>query len=161
FANAPLRLTHSAYHQNIAQTQWLPLYLLAVFALVDRPSWRTAAGAAAAAAALVLSNDYGGFIGAVMTPIVVVAYWWAGARASQDWRRLARSAGALAVIGAGAVAAIAAAAPRVLAASGLPAFPASDVARYSARWWAYFVPAVDHPVFGALASSVQARQGVT
>jgi hypothetical protein len=28
------------------------------------------------------------------------------------------------------------------------AFPTEDLARYGARWWAYFLPPVYHPLFG-------------
>src|SRR5580704_853974 len=62
FMLAPFHFAQAAYHPHIAQTQWTPLYFLALFALVDRPSIRRALGLAAAGAALVLTNDYGGFI---------------------------------------------------------------------------------------------------
>jgi hypothetical protein len=74
FAFAPLRLVHAAYHPHIVQTQWLPLYLLALFALIDRPTWWRAAGVAVSCAGLALSNYYGGLIGAVITPLAIVAY---------------------------------------------------------------------------------------
>jgi len=47
--------------------------LLALFALIDRPTWR-AAGVAVSRAGLALSNYYGGLIGAVITPLAIVAY---------------------------------------------------------------------------------------
>ncbi len=47
FAFSPFHLAHAAYHPHIAQTQWLPLYLLALWRCLDeatlargRRSWR-------------------------------------------------------------------------------------------------------------------------
>ena len=62
FAFAPVHVAHAAYHPHIAQVQWIPLYLLALFAAVDRPSLPRLAWLGAAVAALVLSNYYGALI---------------------------------------------------------------------------------------------------
>src|SRR4029077_3208292 len=35
FAFSPFHLAHAAYHAHIAQTQWLPLYLLALWRCMD------------------------------------------------------------------------------------------------------------------------------
>src|SRR5690606_18452927 len=75
FAFAPLHLAHAAYHPHTAQTQWIPLYFLALFAALDRRSWRRWALVAAAAAALALSNLYGAFICAALTPVVLLRNW--------------------------------------------------------------------------------------
>ena len=45
FAFAPVHVAHAAYHPHIAQVQWIPLYLLALFA-ARRSSIATAAGMA-------------------------------------------------------------------------------------------------------------------
>lgn len=68
FAFAPLHTAHAAYHPHTAQTQWLPLYFLALWMARARPSPRRLAFWAATAAALALSNWYGAFIAAFMTP---------------------------------------------------------------------------------------------
>jgi hypothetical protein len=39
------------------------------------------------------------------------------------------------------------------------AFDISDIGRFSARWWAYFIPAVDQPVVGSVGARALARAG--
>jgi hypothetical protein len=158
FAFAPLHLAHAAYHPHVAQTHWLPLYLLALVAAIDRPTRPRAVWLALACGGLVLSNFYAGLIGAVITPFVLPVYWWVSPRAARGARNLLAPAavlGALAIAGAAAVRTVA---PEVFA---QPAFAtqASDVARYSARWWAYLVPPVEHVAFGEWASAVFGRAG--
>ena len=53
FTFAPVRLAHAAYHVHIVQTQWLSLYLLALWSLVDRSTWTRAFLLAAATIFLV------------------------------------------------------------------------------------------------------------
>src|SRR6187399_2907600 len=89
FAFAPVHVAHAAYHPHIAQVQWIPLYLLALFAAIDRPSSRRLAWLAAAVAALVLSNYYGALIGALVTPVAIVAYWLLMPRERRTWWGLA------------------------------------------------------------------------
>ena len=74
YAFLPFHVTQAAGHPHVAQTQWLPLYLLALWRCVDRPDLRRAALLLAAAAAVALSNFYGGFIAAVLSPVALVAY---------------------------------------------------------------------------------------
>ncbi len=38
YAFAPFHLAHAAYHPHIAQTQWIPLYLLALWRCLDNAS---------------------------------------------------------------------------------------------------------------------------
>ena len=89
FAFAPVHVAHAAYHPHITQVQWIPLYLLALFAAVDRPSFPRLAWLGAAVAALVLSNFYGALIGALVTPAAMAAYWCLMPRERRTWRGLA------------------------------------------------------------------------
>ena len=50
FAFSPFHLAHAAYHPHIAQTQWLPLYLLALWRCLDEAT-RARGGVPAAATA--------------------------------------------------------------------------------------------------------------
>ena len=161
FMLAPFHVAQAAYHPHIAQTEWLPLYFLALFALVDRPSAWRAVGLATACGALVLSNDYGGLIGAVTTPVALVSYWWASPRASRSWHRLAVAAATLAGIAAAGLLAILRVAPQLIATPGRFAFPLDDIGWYSARWWAYLVPPVDHAWLGTTSTRLFARFHVT
>jgi hypothetical protein len=161
FMLAPFHVAQAAYHPHIAQTEWIPLYFLALFALVDRPSvWRIVL-LAAASTALVLSNDYGGLIGAVITPVALVSYWWASPGAPRSWPRLAAALATLAGIATLGVVAILRVAPQLLATPGRFAAPLDDVGWYSARWWAYLVPPVDHGWLGAASTRLFARLNVT
>ena len=161
FMLAPFHLAQAAYHPHIAQTQWVPLYFLALFALIDRPSIWRAVGLAAAGAALVLSNDYGGFIGAVLTPAAGLAYWWTSPRAARSPQALATAAFILMTLAGAGLVVVSRVARPLLATPDRFAFPLDDIGWYRARPWAYFVPPVDHPAFGALAARTFVDRGVT
>src|SRR5580704_9514955 len=75
YAFSPFHLAHAAYHPHIAQTQWVPLYLLALWRCLDDASPVAAGVLAAATMAVTLSNFYAGLIMAVITPVAVAAYW--------------------------------------------------------------------------------------
>ncbi|MGE5834241.1 MAG: hypothetical protein ACM4AI_07165 [Acidobacteriota bacterium] len=161
FTFAPVRLAHAAYHPHIVQTQWLVLYLLSLFALVDAPSWFRAAAVTVAFAAMVLSNYYAGLIGAVVTPIALVAYWASRPPGVRTFRSLAIAMATVTGVAAAGITAIAASRPDVFTQRSLFAFDISDIPRFSARWWAYLTPPVDHPFLGAWAANLFSRNGET
>ena len=80
FAFSPFHLAHAAYHPHIAQTQWVPLYLLALWRCLDRSSAAAVGVLAVSIVGVTLSNFYGGLIAAVITPAAVAAYWFFVAR---------------------------------------------------------------------------------
>ena len=73
FAFSPFHIAHAAYHPHIAQTQWLPLYLLALWRCMDEATPLAVAFLIATSVAVTLSNFYGGLIAAVITPIAIGA----------------------------------------------------------------------------------------
>ena len=155
FAFSPFHLAHAAYHPHIAQTQWLPLYLLALWRCMDRATWLALAFLTVAAAAVTLSNFYGGLIAAVITPIAMGVYWFARARfAPQAPRRLAITVGALAGLTVAGLAFVWWNAPGVVKDRAAFAFTRGDLFRYSAKWWSYLVPPVAHPLLGGLARRI-------
>src|SRR3984893_291746 len=60
FAFSPFHLAHAAYHPHIAQTEWVPLYLLALWRCLDDVSFAAVSFLGVAAAGVTLSNFYGG-----------------------------------------------------------------------------------------------------
>jgi hypothetical protein len=161
FAFSPFHLAHAAYHPHVAQVQWLPLYLLALWRCVDRPSPPAIALLAAASTMVVLSNFYGGLIAAVMTPVALAAYWVVTRDAHpRPVRRLAITAGSLGIIAAAGLVYVMYAAGSVLASPADFAFPRDDLFRYSAKWWGYLVPPAAHPLMGAMAHRVWDAAGV-
>ncbi|WP_396936712.1 hypothetical protein [Mycolicibacterium sp.] len=160
FTFAPLHLAHAAYHPHIAQTQWLPVYVLALAAAIDRPSLLRLGALIGAAAGLVLSNFYGGLIGAVISPVFLVSYWWTSPH-RPPVRHLWITASTLGGLAAAGLAMLAFLYPQLVNSVSTYAVPVSDVARYSARWWAYGLPSVSHVVFGPDAADVLVRNGVT
>ena len=169
FAFSPFHLAHAAYHPHIAQTQWLPLYLLALWRCLDSGSWSAVAFLTAATVAVTLSNFYGGLIAAVITPIAVAAYWLARVRSappaggpqSLNGRatahaspRLAVTLGTLACLAVAGLALVWWTAPSVVTDRAAFAFPREDLFRYSAKWWSYLVAPVAHPLLGATARRV-------
>ncbi len=160
FAFAPFHFAHAAYHPHVAQVQWIPLYFLALWRLAVRGvNGARIAGVAVAGALVTLSNFYGGFIAIVLTPVSVVAFWLANRRGRRALDLLAMSAALGAVV---AVAAIAAwtLAPNVLRNPQQFAVSRDELFVYSARWWSYVLPAIDHPVLGAWARGRWAQYGI-
>jgi hypothetical protein len=154
FAFSPFHVAHAAYHPHVAQIQWLPLYLLALWRSMDEASWLAVAALGLATATVTLSNFYGGLIAAVITPVAVGAYWLARARfAQRAGRHLAVTVGALAGLACVGLAFVAWQAPGLVNDRAL-AFPRQDLFSYSAKWWSYVVPPVAHPLLGGLARRI-------
>ncbi len=161
FAFSPFHLAHAAYHPHIAQIQWLPLYLLALWRCLDAATPGAVATLAAATVAVTLSNFYGGFIAAVITPIAVTAYWVTTRRAgTQPLRRLGVTTGALLFMAAAGLTYAWFAASAVEMNPAVFAFTRADLFRYSAKWWSYLVPPVSNPLLGATARRVWDGAGV-
>jgi hypothetical protein len=161
FAFSPFHLAHAASHVHIAQTQWLPLYLLALFRCLDEPTPKAVGLLAVATAAVTLSNFYGGLIAAVITPVAIGAYWLAGSRtAARSTRRLVITIGSLLIIAGAGVMYAWSVAHAVVVDRAAFAFPRADLFRYSARWWSYFLPPVGHPVLGDTARRIWLDAGV-
>ena len=158
FAFAPPHLAQAAYHPHIAQTQWLPLYFLALWAAVERFSAARAALLLLASAALALSNIYSAFIAAVLTPGAIIA---AVALHRGRARNGALTMGALVAAAVVVLVAARLALPDLFATTSSLAFQRADVARYGAQWFAYFVPSVDHPLWGDSAARLWADRGMT
>ena len=160
FAFAPVHVAHAAYHPHIAQVQWIPLYLLALFAAVDRPSLPRLAWLVAAVAALVLSNYYGALIGALVTPAAIVAYWWLMPRERRTWWGLAAPSLLLTALCLSAYTVLRIAHPSFLTEAWQPQNQLEALGLYSAKWEAYILPPVDHPVVGPLSRRIWDAKGV-
>jgi len=151
-AFSPFHLAHAAYHPHVAQLHWLPLYLLVLWRCLDRPTWRAAVLLALAVAAVTLSNFYGGFIAAVITPVAIVTYWFFTMRREPaSIRRVMVTLAALVVVAiAGAGYASYQAGDIVRGESSID-FARRDLSRYGATWWSYLAPPVGQPWFGEMA----------
>jgi len=150
YAFSPFHLAHAAYHPHIAQAQWMPLYLLALWGCLDRASPAAVGFLAAASLAVTLSNFYGGLIAAVITPVAVAAYWLVMCRTDRgSMRRLGITLGSLVLIGAAGLAYASYAAHVVIVNREAFAFRRADLFEFSAKWWSYLVPPVEHPLLGA------------
>lgn len=162
YAFSPFHLAHAAYHPHIAQTQWVPLYLVALWRCLDTATPRAIGLLGAATMAVVLSNLYGALIAAAITPVAVAAYWWV-ARAGQAraGRDLAVTLASLALVTMAAGAYLwHATSPVVIAHAAAFAFPRADLFRYSATWWGYLVPPAGHPWLGQAVRDFWAAAGV-
>ena len=162
YAFLPFHVAHATGHPHVAQTQWLPLYLLALWQCVDRPNVRSAFLLLAAAAAVVLSNFYGGLIAVVLSPVALVAHGLVSPRRPGEGRlrRMALTCLTLAAVAAAGVLLLYRFAPAVLLRPGSFAFPRSDLFLYSAKWWSYLVPPVDHPLAGSRIRQFWAGRGL-
>ncbi len=155
YAFSPFHVAHAAYHPHVAQTQWIPLYLLALWRCLDHASLAALLWLGVATMAVTLSNFYGGFIAAVITPVAVAAYWLSARRAGTgSVRGLGVTAGGLLMIAASGIGYAACAASDVVVNLAAVAFPRADLFRYSATWWGYLVPPVAHPLLGVTAHRV-------
>ena len=171
YAFSPFHLAHAAYHPHIAQIQWVPLYLLALWRCLDDASPLAIAFLAAATMTVTLSNFYGGLIAAVITPVAVAAYWFFPVRRREVGpnepglesirrRHLIITIASLVLIAAAGLAYALYAARAVVLDRTAFAFPRDDLFRYSAKWWSYLVPPVEHPLLGATARRIWTAAGV-
>ncbi len=162
YAFLPFHVMQAGGHPHIAQTQWLPLYLLALWACVDRPGPGRAALLLLSAAAVSLADFYAGFIVAVLSPIALLAYGIASSPPSKESRVRRMGATALVLLGAAiaGVVAIRAFVPAVAANPQASAFSRSDLFAWSARWWSYLVPPADHPIWGSAVREFWSRREV-
>jgi hypothetical protein len=160
YAFSPFHVAQAAYHTHIAQTQWIPLYLLALWRCLDDASPSTISVLGAATVGVTLSNFYGGFIAAVITPVAVAAYWLATRQQDGSSRRLGLTVGSLVLIAACGIAYASYAARDVVSNRAAFAFPRTDLFGFSATWWSYLVPPVAHPLIGATVHRFWAAEGV-
>jgi len=149
YAFSPFHLAHAAYHPHIAQTQWVPLYLLALWRCLDAATPAAVAFLGLATLAVTLSNFYGGLIAAVITPAAVAAYWLVMPRQhKRRFHALTVTVLSLVLIAACGLAYAAYAAHDVVANAEDFAAPRAELFIYSAKWWSYLVPPVAHPLLG-------------
>jgi hypothetical protein len=160
YAFAPFHLAQAAYHPQVAQTHWMPLYLLALWRCLDAATPARVGLLAAATIALSLSNLYGGAIAAVITPVAIAAHWAANGARRQATRGAAAAACTLAVIAVAGAAYLAHGAPAAVAHYRAFAFPRADLFLYSAKWWSYLLPPVAHPWLGAAVRRTWEAAGV-
>jgi hypothetical protein len=161
FAFSPFHLAHAAYHPHVAQTQWVPLYLLALWRCLDRSTPAAVGLLATAIAGVTLSNFYGGLIAAVTTPLAIAAYWFfISRREPRSLGHLAITVSILAVGAAGGAAYVWLTARALVVDRFAFGLPREDLFRYSARWWSYLVPPVEHPLLGGIAERVWNAAGV-
>lgn len=162
YAFSPFHIAHAAYHPHIAQIQWVPLAMLALWRAVERADPRRLALLLASLSLVALSNFYFGLVVGVLLPVLLVAAWWsrdrdAGGRPAIE---LARVAAVLAgLTGAGWLYARLFA-PAVLDDASTLAWPRQDLVEYTARWWSYLVPPVDHPWLDGVARRAMAAGDV-
>jgi len=160
-AFSPFHLAHAGYHPHIAQVQWLPLYFLALWRFIDRPAPGRLAALAAATAAVTLSNLYGGLAAAVITPVAAVAYWAATRhRYDRPGPRLALTTTGLLLLGVAGLIYMKWALPAAVAEGAAVVATRADLFLYSAKWWSYLVPPVEHPLFGSAATRLWSNAGV-
>jgi hypothetical protein len=162
YAFLPFHVAQASGHPHAAQTQWLPLYLLALWRCIDRPSLARGALLCVSAAAVALADFYGGLIAAVLSPVALVAYGVVSPN-SPSAGRLRRVA-IVVVILAGAAGAglmlIHHFAPAILLTPGSLAFERGDLFAWSARWWSYLIPPAEHPIWGTTVREFWARRDV-
>lgn len=145
-AFSPFHLAHAAYHPHIAQLQWLPWYLLALWRCLDRPARAAAALLACAVVGVTLSNFYGGLIAAAITPVTMAAYWHFRMRQEpRATRRLLLTAAALVVMAIAGASYAVSVAGDLFSGAAPPVVASRDLSKYAATWWSYLVPPASHP----------------
>lgn len=160
FAFAPFHLAQAAYHVHVAQTQWIALYLLALWRALDRGAPAALLWLAAAIVGVTLSNFYGSLIAAVITPIAALGYWAVLRHTAGAGRHLSLVVGTLVILAGGGLAlAWLAGHPAVVDPAGF-GYPAADIPRYGAQWWSYFVPPLAHPLLGSLSAGFFNAAGI-
>jgi hypothetical protein len=161
FAFSPFHLAQAAYHPHIAQTQWVPLFLLALWRCLDRSTPAAVAFLALSVVGVTLSNFYGGLIAAVLAPLAAAAYWVVAVRGRpRAGVHLAVTAATLVVLAGAGLAYAWYAAPGLFTSGADFAFVREDLFLHSAKWWSYLVPPLAHPLLGGFARRVWDGAGV-
>jgi hypothetical protein len=161
FAFSPFHLAQAAYHPHIAQTQWMPLYLLALWRCMDRATIAAVGLLGLSIAAVTLSNFYGGFIAAVITPVAVGTYWFFESRRHpQSARSLVITLGCLVIAALVGLGAVWYQAHDVVVNREAFAFPRADLFRYSAKWWSYLLPPVANTFVGRSVQRAWSAAGI-
>lgn len=162
YAFSPFHIAHAAYHPHIAQIQWVPLAMLALWRAVEMADVRRLALLLASLSLVALSNFYFGLVVGVLLPAMLVAAWWsrdreAGGRPAIE---LSRVVAVLAVLAGAGWLYARLFAPAVLDDASTLAWPRQDLVDYTARWWSYLVPPVDHPWLDGVARRAMAAGDV-
>ena len=161
FAFAPFHVAQAAYHPHIAQTQWIPLFLLALWQGLDRGTARAMAWLAMVLVAVVLSNLYGGLIVAAVTPAAALGYWATRTRYQpRGGRHLSVVVITLLTIAIGGIVYVVGTGHPAAVRPASFGYPEADLFRYSARWWSYVMPPLAHPLLGDIAADLWGRAGV-
>ena len=163
YAFLPFHVAHATNHPHVAQTQWLPLYFLALWRCLDRPDLRRASFLVASAAAAALSNFYGGLIAAVLSPVALVAYGVVSPLRPGEGRRrrLVLTGLTLVVAAASGLLLIHRVAPAVLLQSGSPSPSPAPTSSSTARsGGATCSPRLDHPLAGSRMREFWAGRGL-
>lgn len=161
FAFSPFHVAQAAYHPHIAQIQWIPLYLLALWRCLDAATPMAVALLGAATAGVTLSNFYGGLMAAVLTPVAVLSYWLVLRPVNRRPEHALRiTALTLALLAACGLAYASYVAHGLAAYRAAFAAPRGDLLRFGAQWWSYFVPPVAHPLLGPTAQHIWDSGGV-
>lgn len=156
---SPFHVAQASYHLHVAQIQWLPALLLAVWMFAERPSVMRLVVAGGCAMVAAASSFYWALIVAVMLPVALVASAALVTSTVPRRRRVTIAVALAAAVIAAAVAAV------VLARLLLPgdldqhAAAAGDASVYAAVWWHYLLPPIDHPLVGPWVRSRFAGSG--
>lgn len=148
YAFSPFHIAHAAIHPHIAQTQWFPLYVLALWLCVEDARPLRLAALAVTGALTALSNFYAGLILVVLTPPLLAGLCFAARPTPRRLRSLGLTVGLLASGAMLGATVVALKAPALIANPVRFAFPRRDLFLYSAKWWSYLVPAMGHAVLG-------------
>ena len=149
----PYHLAMSQYHFSLARVEIFPLFLLALVWFLRRPTWYTATSILIVQFASFAIDPHYGLFNLLILIVFSLAYLFH--HRTKGWSRptISRvSMLVLLVILAGATGI-----PRFLGISeGSAEFvltkPLEQLDMYSARPWDYFLPSVQHPVFGKFTS---------
>jgi hypothetical protein len=147
FAIAPFHVAHAAYHVHISQVQWLPLFFLALWRLIEQPSATRAAVAAAALTVATAASVYLGFFAAIAGAAAAMAGGLAGDRARR-WPAIGWSAAAFGSVALLILAVVLSIAPQLLTATDAFAFVRESVVQHAARPLSYLAPP-GHPLLGS------------
>jgi hypothetical protein len=145
---SPFHVAQASYHLHLAQIQWLPALLLAVWMFAERPSVTRVFLAGVCAIVAAASSFYWALIVAVMLPVALVASAAFHPGGVPRVRRVTIASILAVAVMAATVAAVGFA--RVLLPGDIDqhAAAAGEASVYAADWWAYLLPPIDHPLLG-------------
>ncbi len=157
YAFCPYHLMHAQVHVNLSIIQWMPLFLLCLYLLIEKRTWPRATMTGLTFSLVMLSDFHYGLFTTMLATIILAVELFSAWRGQRLRKPAASTLAKLALIAAIIVLIVAPFVLTLMNASkneGLEGRSnTTELLHYSARPWDYILPPADNPILGKFTSS--------